>query len=1398
MRPTSKAALVGADVEYWQPGFGSDGDSMATGLVGTNCTGAVVSRRVSLLKTLGLAWLLTALCLSGTVWANDPFLVQHSQPPSGIDFTMPYGDASGSAATTRPEPPGAGGVGVLGRMGHDTGRTVGRRRSATFLDVSPYAFFDETMLFGDARVFMANNGRVGGSAGLGVRHFFNRFNTIGGFAAYYDLDDHRGGGSLEQFSFAGEVLTEWLDFRTNVYIPFGETERILDVRFEPGSERFVDNVGQSPAFDPGIGSFIEFQRRTFTASAMEGFDATFTAPIPGDFAERFHLEASAGFYHFQVRGRNIDDVWGWMLRADADIFNGLSHLFLQLTSDNTFKQNVMFGVDINYRHDQELRPRIGRSQFSRMAQFVRRNRHVVALEDSFLNPPELAINPDTDNPYLVYHVRNVLDPPPENFPAPDGDGSLSRPFQFIHEGIDASPEADIIFVHANSVYDADPLNPDGIDNADAIVELRENVLVLGEGVTLNLPVENLPAPIPLPTVTPTPANRPLITNVEGPAVTLADGSRFAGFDIENVTGTAILADGIAGSEVNEVRITNTFGADAHGVSVADSSGTLIFENISIEGTEGNAFQVLRGTSTVLFTGENSILNDSGFAVLIQDARRAVNMLGTEIVDTGGHGILIEATDPGLSTANVTFESVSLNGTVPFIDPVDPARDSSAGIHIRNHSAAVSFLGDIEIIGHDGDAFWVESLQPTGAVSVQEQTTINARNAHGILVTDMAEGENPLVPGTNRAGSVVFSGNTTIGTPAGGTDPAVRMQSASGTLNFIGNLNVNGSFGSGVEIADIADQGTTTGQFLSSGFISISDTLGPAFNVANVAKENFRVSTATTGGLGIDDRFNIGINVSDFAGTAAFSGLTTVNNQQLVEEIGINLVDNTGNISFGLTNVNDAQGVDSFGVLALNNVNPAPNRFSNVSFSSLNVTSEDATAAAFLDNENVSVGGGQIEAIDATGVWVENNRRHEMSFSTVSASNSDFGIFVQDSPGRFFVTGLTSSPGAGGTIEGMTEVGAYFENTNVVELNWMEFLANDIGIEGLTMIDRGPFNILPRFIVNNSIIDSSATSGIMMTNVRTFRLLNSTLLENGGTQVHVAAGVRLDEEDELVEYEFEFDNNSITDALGAPIGGDPMILIESLPGIGQGAPLDLFFTNHGDPSDPTVIERIDANRTGQAALEVTWRGDFNASIINNVFNLDTGGGQTAVDMQINGLADVVYSNNLVNAAGATATGVNFRFQQSAAVEISNNRAFDADGFLLDQSGFFFQGDNSVGIDLTFQAPDNDVFILNNLIQFSIPADVDGGNGIIFRRIFGPSNVTIEGNFIELVPPIFGPGFGIPATQRGIWFQDVRGVISLFSSEDNVIIPAGPPPVIFDFVIPPGTSTGSILINGGPRP
>src|SRR5690606_25412418 len=128
------------------------------------------------------------------------------------------------------------------------------------------------------------------------------------------------------------------------------------------------------------------------------------------------------------------------------------------------------------------------------------------------------------------------------------------------DAIDDPILADIVFVHGNSVFDGEV---DG--NSNATVVMRENLLVLGEGVPLNLPVLGPVGTIPIPTVTEGPTNRPIIQNVSGPVVTLADNSRFAGFTITNfMDGPAILADGINGSTVNEVIIDTSTGTLAGG------------------------------------------------------------------------------------------------------------------------------------------------------------------------------------------------------------------------------------------------------------------------------------------------------------------------------------------------------------------------------------------------------------------------------------------------------------------------------------------------------------------------------------------------------------------------------------------------------------------------------------------------------------------------------------------------------------------------------------------------------------------------------------------------------------------------------------------------------------------
>ncbi len=1335
------------------------------------------------------------------------------------------GEYSGSASSPNtPENPGVGGMGIVGRVGHEAGETIGRDESITTFDMSPFMFFEETMLFGEGRLFINNSGQAGGSAGIGLRHFFLEKNTIGGLEFFYDRDDSRGGDAFEQFGVSTEIFTEFLDIRGNYYLPFGKKETVLGTVFADGSEMFINNN-------------IQFQTRTTTADALEGGDLMFTVPVPSEFAQSINLELSAGFYNYQARGKSQEQVFGYKLRGDIDLFERLSHMFLEVSNDDTFKTNVVFGADINYRGDQEARPRLGQSQYNRISQYVRRNRHVVARQSTTLNAPQLAINPRTGTPYVVYHVRNNPTPPPGNFPAPVGNGSIDTPFQFINEGIDAAPFGDIVFVHRNSVFDGNI-----VPNVNATAVLRENLLVLGEGTPLTIPTTGIINEIPVPTVPRFPGetaatNRPILRNITGPAVTMNNNSRFAGFTIENVDGPAILSVGRSNVELNEINITTTTGANGHGIQLTDNTGAFVLENINISSTFGDALQVTGGTANIIFEGTNTIIDPNGFAVFVQNAGGSVNLRDTSITadgtvsgtGNGGRGILVQGTPGFTSTANVTIGSASFTNT-------NQGMAANPAILIDNHSAGVSFLGDISIDTNNGNGIQIQELAPTGSVSFQGTTSVLNRNGIGVFIPSINEGPDPLNPGARRAGIVTFQDDLIInGTIAGNADPGLFYTSPSGQLNLVGNTTITTSGGTGFEVSGIANTGTVTGQILSSGLITINNTAGNAFQLNDVVKRRFQVDT---NGIVVNNRAQTGIFINNYGGRTNLAGTNTIQNQFASTAPGIDIQTNTGVIGLGNTNVLNTVG--PVGVIVNNNFSLdrallLPNETlvqNQVGFSTLSVDGTAALGVQITNNRDVSTGGGVLDITNGQAIDVQNNgldtlrinigtvdevvipvvtRGHSLTFDEVSATNAAFGIRVLNSTGEFIVTGGNNFDG--GTISGMTIAGALFQNTQVADLAFQTYNGNFIGIDANQMIQRvaTPLPVLtqqplptnagltPFLRLDTVAINGSLSEGIRGLNVSTFSLLNSTLTNNGVAnnqqQIQLLAGISeidvdLDGDLDFANYTYTFDRNLITDGGAAAVGND-MILIQALAVIGDGAPLDLIFTNHG--VTPNVVG-IASNRAVASALNTQWIGDADILIQNNVFRLGAGTTQTGVELNIDGVADVIFDNNSLTAQGDFATGLEFAFTQQADVSVTNNFALDANDNLLNGSGFLFSGFDSNAMAFTFDGVGNNVFIDSNYIQFTRLQSDD--TAILFRRIFGPSNVTISNNQVEY-PQNFNNGFFVLSNQSGIIFQDVRGVINL-DGANNIFNFDQNNAFVIDIQIPPNTFNGTIEINGNPRP
>lgn len=84
----------------------------------------------------------------------------------------------------------------------------------------------DSLLFGNLRTRMDNDGGFEGNLGLGVRHMLNPDWNIGAYG-YFDRRRSDYGNYFNQITFGGELLGRTWDFRLNGYIPIGTSTRTV-------------------------------------------------------------------------------------------------------------------------------------------------------------------------------------------------------------------------------------------------------------------------------------------------------------------------------------------------------------------------------------------------------------------------------------------------------------------------------------------------------------------------------------------------------------------------------------------------------------------------------------------------------------------------------------------------------------------------------------------------------------------------------------------------------------------------------------------------------------------------------------------------------------------------------------------------------------------------------------------------------------------------------------------------------------------------------------------------------------------------------------------------------------------------------------------------------------------
>ncbi len=1290
-------------------------------------------------RTSRRRWL-CSLALLASVWGGSTVQAQQSpdmvfqrspgSPPAQASASASAFPQSNIFGEPNPEDNGVGGVGVLGRIGHIAGDTIERADSITYFDLSPFMFVEDTYLFGDGRLFLTNEGQMGGSAGLGLRQYFPRTDMVLGASGWYDKDESRG-VAFEQLGLSLELFSQFMDIRSNWHTGMGTRTKSLGTSIVADSAVFT-------------GHNITFSKQEDFSSAADMVDVMVTVPIPGEAAQSVNLEASAGYYRVFTPGLATPAIDGFKLRVDADFLDRVVHVYSELTQDPVFDTNVVIAADVNYWHHLESRPRFGASQFNRIAQWVRRNRNVVTVDSAIVTTGVPAINPNTGLAYYVNHVRNVPAPPPNNFPAPAGTGTVDTPFQFIDEAQVAVPNADIIFVHANSVYNNRPLI------------FSDNEMILGEGVPHTIPVQGLSTPLTLPRAT-TGASRPVFQNTvgvaasSGAAVKLANNVTFAGFDINDTTGIGVIGDGIDTATLRDIRITGTTGAGSHGLFLRNTTGTIAVQNTSIADTIGNAFFVDGGDASIVYSS-GTITNSSGYAVLVQNNTGTVNLNGTTTTDTGGNGIRVFN-----STGQTTLGRSTLTNSL------------GTALEIVDVSGGVSLLDDLLITNPTGDGILIDNL--SGGFNALQTVTINGRNQIGINLLDI-----------NSTGTVIFSDDVTIGTRSAGgvNDHAINFQSSEGVVSFA-DVSIAGSAGAGFNIGDRAALAINrnTGRLSVLGTTTIDNAVGSSIQVLNDG------STVTFNGGTISNRGSHGIEVLNHGGTTNFGGVTTISNELDSIDSAVDVRDSSGSIQFGNIIATDTIGPDP-GVLINNNTG-------SVGFTGLSVESTSTTALDAQDNSSLTIGGGTLLASSARAVTMINNAAFNVVFDEITTDGSDYGILVENDAalfaraGTFRVLGDGQNLSSGGSISGKSIAGASFFNVNTVDLEFSDYNLNAVGIE--------TEQVSSLVLLGDQIV-SSTSFGLDVLNTISTRIQGSGFDSNAGiNQVRIRASQTLNSisTPATPNYSIIIRNNIFRDSdTPAQVGAGDMIDISTL-ATANNSTLSLLVENNGSTISGGAVGFTSNRTAGNAVISTRWNGDIGASFLNNHIRMSDADDQLGVRLvssRVSAVNNVVYAGNVLNDGGGIGdTGILFDFFGRTNISVVNNFGADANGNAA-VNGFTMTGDatDSGGeraVDLIFRNTNNVIDVSRNFISF----DTTDGTGIIFETINGPSSVNMDGNNIVL----FDDGFG--NDEVGIRFASVVGNITLTSAanQNNIVLPS-PFTTVDPLVIPAGVSTGTFLING----
>ncbi|MBI2823262.1 MAG: right-handed parallel beta-helix repeat-containing protein [Planctomycetia bacterium] len=786
---------------------------------------------------------------------------------------------------------------------------------------------DGTWFFDGRGHIAVEQGRFFGNFGIGRRAYFDPFLSVLGVSGWYDYDGDQFSGfghSFNQMGVTGEVFNSLFDFRFNGYWPVGNNNYL----FSP-STFYQHNILAINGID----------------SALKGFDAKFSFR-PG------FLGVWNGYF----------DIGGYGYKSDLiPSFGGVSTGFgvqplpglainMEVDHDHVFDWTgfirVAFGLGGT--------PGNSRTQ-NRILEPTRRNDHIVR----FNQQPVLAINPDTGLPWVVQHVDNSA--------TGTEDGTVNHPYRTLAAGETNSAPNDIIFVRAG----------DGTSTGyDTGVQLQNFQQLLGDGITHIINTQFGPQALSILV----PNKTPVITNLTGPAVTLANHNVVSGFDI-NFAQTGILGDGIVGASIHN----NTFQTSGiNSVQIQNSTGVVdIRDNFFFQpGEDGIRFVNFNGTGVIIFNRFNLAGHDS-----------------IDLISSTGTFDIRSNTINGSVHDAIHFQDVT--GTAGIVSNTIEDNGVGNGSGFRVQNAAAGTL-DVEIRDNTVQNNAIGLVLEANGAGATINTTIE-RNPH--LSNQAGDG---IQIAARFGGTVNFSitdnPNISENGLVNGSGQGIRLFAEDGTLNgFIarntlfqnaGGPPSNGLVDKASEIGGVFNGDSHTNLTIRENSLTGNETalgiIGPEgnaiflqYNVTNTAVQQLRIEGNTIQQEG----HGVIMLVAD----------TTVLDSFLNDNI---IANNVGDAVFLAASDSSLVRVIANGNTITNNDSPA---YANLNASAVNLFATDtARVIGIFTNNNIQQNAGSVFANGISGRTFNSSQMVLEIFNNNLSNNGNHGVRLEVNDGSTMV------------------------------------------------------------------------------------------------------------------------------------------------------------------------------------------------------------------------------------------------------------------------------------------------------------------------------------------------------------------------------------------------------------